>query len=148
MNLLDFFVLAGVHVVKIGGELFRPIPNLEQCQARVELNMTPQPPDGPGAFPGGFVVAVRYGVLGTPPFGRDDERYFGLEVIVNAAYRQELGEPISFAAFQEHHTSLTRQLFPLLYSYAQRALGELGLCQIRLPLDIFPRPQEVPTSVH
>jgi hypothetical protein len=148
MNLLEYFSLAGYQVVKIGGELFRQVPQSEHCQARVELNLTPQAPDGPAQFPGGFVIAVRFGVLGLPPFGAEDERLFALEVILNAAYRQELGAPIEFHEFQQHHTSLARQLFPLLQSHARQLLDTLGLQQVRLPIDLFTRPDLPPPQVH
>lgn len=136
-SLLSEFALVGTQLIKLGAEILRPVPANDPCQARVELNLTPQPPDGPGAIPGGFVVAVRFNCVGLPPNGREDERLFVLEVMLNAAYRQELGTPLEFAEFQRHHTSLTRQLFPIMHLHASRLLGELGLGQIRLPQDLL-----------
>lgn len=136
-SLLSEFALVGAQLVKLSGELLRPTPVHDPCQARVELNLTPQPPDGPGAIPGGYVVAVRFSCVGLPSSGREDERLFTLEIVLNAAYRQERGAPVDFAEFQRHHTSLTRQLFPLMQVHASRLLAELGLAQIRLPHDLL-----------
>lgn len=150
-NLLADFALVGTQVVKLGAELFKPLPPNEACQARVELNLTPQPPEGPGAMQGGFVILARFGCVGLPASGREDERLFALEVVVNAAYRQERGDPIAFAEFQRHHISLTRQLFPLLQLHATRLLADLGLTQIRLPHDLLPNQagaNHVPPVLH
>ena len=150
-SLLSEFALVGAQLVKLAGEILRPTPTTDPCQARVELNLTPQPPDGPGAIPGGYVVAVRFNCVGLPSSGREDERLFTLEIVLNAAYRQERGAHVDFAEFQRHHTSLTRQLFPIMQLHASRLLADLGLSQIRLPHDLLTNTAEEPgqrISVH
>jgi hypothetical protein len=142
-NLLPDFALVGCQLVKTYAEILRAIPAGESCQARVELNLTPQAPD-PAAGPhAGFVLVARFGCLGLPSNGDESQRLFALEVVVNAAYRQERGAPMNFADFQRHHVSLTRQLFPVLQQHATRLLNELGLFQIRLPHDLVPAPTPV-----
>lgn len=144
-SLLHRYALVGTQLVKLAAELVRQQPAQEGCQARVELNLTPQPPDAPGGQPGHVVMAVRFQCVGLPASGREDERLFTLDIILNAMYRQERGEPVDFPTFQRLHTSLTRQLFPLLHVHASRLLAELGLHHIRLPHDLLPQALD-PTS--
>lgn len=148
-NLLPDFALVGCQVVKLAGEILKALPAGESCQARVELNLTPQVPD-PAAGPhAGFVLLARFGCSGFPANGvqSDEQRLFALEVVVQAAYRQERGAPLNFSDFQRCHVSLTRQLFPLLQQHATRLLNDLGLFQIRLPHDLLPAPAQPPMIV-
>lgn len=134
-NLLDFYALAGVELIKVSAELQRPLPPDQHCQARVELKLTPQVPQGDSALRFGQVIHVRLLVTGLPSSGREEEQLFSLEVALNAIYRPHNEDP-GFELFHRAHTSLTRQLFPIVERRASLLLMELGLPQVRLPMDI------------
>jgi hypothetical protein len=141
-SLLDFYSLVNIELIKVGAERHRAMPPSEHCQARIELKLSPQAPVADSVMQIGQIMNARLGVLGLPPNGREEEKLFTLEVVINAIYRPLLdpyGQPvgdISFEAFNRHHTTLTRQLFPLLERRAHQLLLELGLSHIRLPMDL------------
>lgn len=144
MNLLDHYALNTVEPTRILAELHRAVPASEQCQARIELKLSPQTPNVELAKLGGHVLHARLSVVGLPSSGHEEQKLFSLEVAVNALYRpavdrfgQSIGDT-SFDYFNRAHTSLTRQLFPILVRRAQHLLSELGLFHIRLPLDLLP----------
>lgn len=158
MSLLDQYSLVSVEVTRILAELHRPVPASEQCQARIELKLSPQAPVGDLAKLGGHVLHARLSVIGLPGNGHEEQKLFSLEVAINALYRpavdrfgQNIGDT-SFEHFNRAHTGLTRQIFPLLERRAQQLLSELGLFHIRLPLDLLPEadaaPGEAPVAYH
>ena len=158
MSLLDQYSLVSVEVTRVLAELHRPVPASEQCQARIELKLSPQAPVGDLAKLGGHVLHARLSVIGLPGNGHEEQKLFSLEVAINALYRpavdrfgQNIGDT-SFEHFNRAHTGLTRQIFPLLERRAQQLLSELGLFHIRLPLDLLPEadaaPGEAPVAYH
>lgn len=144
MNLLDVYALSTLEPTRILIELHRPVAASEQCQARIELKLSPQPPSGELSKLGGHVLHARLSVVGLPSSGHEEQKLFTLEVAVNALYRPALdrfGQAVgdtSFENFNRGHTGLTRQLFPILIRRAQQLLSEMGLFHIRLPLDLQP----------
>jgi len=136
-SLLQHFALSTTQLIKLHAELFRPVHGNEQVQARVELNVTAQPPADALQIPGSYVVAVRLTCVGLPMSGNEADKIFGAECILNAAYQQVTGEPLLFETFARHQTTLTRQLFPVVHAQIQPLMHQLGLSQIRLPQDIY-----------
>ncbi len=145
-SLLDAYSLVNIEMLKLGAELHRSIPPTEHCQARIELKLSPQAPIADSVSQIGQIMNARLGVLGLPPNGREEDKLFTLEVVINAVYRplvDQFGDPlgdISFDAFSRGHTSLTRQLFPILERRAHQLLLELGISHIRLPMDLVHEP--------
>ncbi len=141
-TLLDAYTLVNIEMLKLGAELHRTMPPSEHCQARIELKLSPQTPIADSVSQVGQIMNARLGVLGLPPNGREEDKLFTLEVVINATYRplvDQFGNPIgdvSFDAFSRGHTSLARQLFPILERRAHQLLLELGISHIRLPLDL------------
>jgi hypothetical protein len=142
MNLLDIYTLANVETLKLAAELHRGVSPNEQCQARIELKLAPQTPVGDSLSQLGYVINTRLFVLGLPPNGREEEKLFTIDVVMNAIYRpiidsygSALGD-LSFEQFNAGHTALTRQLLPILERRAHQMLLELGLTHIRLPMDL------------
>lgn len=141
-SLLDAYTLFNIEMLKLSAELHRSMPASEHCQARIELKLSPQAPVADSVLQVGQIMNVRLSVLGLPPNGREEDKLFTLEVAMNAIYRpllDQFGQPIgdvSFEAFNRGHTSLTRQLFPILERRAHQLLLELGISHIRLPMDL------------
>lgn len=141
-SLLDAYTLFNIEMLKLSAELHRSMPASEHCQARIELKLSPQAPVADSVSQVGQIMNVRLSVLGLPPNGREEDKLFTLEVAMNAIYRpllDQFGQPIgdvSFEAFNRGHTSLTRQLFPILERRAHQLLLELGISHIRLPMDL------------
>ncbi len=152
MSLLDVYSLVNIELIKVGAERYRAMPPSEHCQARIELKLSPQTPVADSVMQIGQIMNARLGVLGLPPNGREEEKLFTLEVVMNATYRpllDQYGQPVgdvSFEAFNRFHTSLTRQLFPLLERRAHQLLLELGLSHIRLPMDLVHENAAEPAS--
>jgi hypothetical protein len=138
-NLLEHYFLAGVEMLKVSAELLRAMAPNEHCQARIELKLSPQVPTGDSVQRIGQVIQARLSVVGLPPNGKEEEKRFIVEVILNAIYRanENFATDIGFERFNQSHTSLTRQLFPMLERRATLALQELNLGHIRLPLDLM-----------
>lgn len=137
-NLLDQFALSHTQVTRLHAELAGNVPREGAFSAKVELKLTPQEAatasDGEG-LPVYQVSArlVCHGYLN----GREEETpLFTVELILQAAYRQIAGTPMGFETFSQHHTSLTRQLYPLIHHQLQPILKQFGLDQVRLPYDL------------
>ena len=71
-----------------------------------------------------------------PTTEASSEPLFKVVMVVHAAYRQHAGEPVNFEAFSQNHTSLVRQLYPLVHQQVKPVLQQLGLANINLPYDI------------
>lgn len=134
-QLLQHFLLSGSQVVKLNAEMHKTVPPGGQCQARVEVKLSPSKPEDDGQ-PKHYLVGVRLHCQGWPPPGEEQEQLFTIELVINLAYAQFAGDPISFEDFAAHHGSLARQIYPLIQSHASTVLHQLGLSMVRLPLDL------------
>jgi len=145
-SLLSYYTLAAIETLKLSVEIIRHLPSEQPCQARIELKFTPQVLNDP-ARAQGQMLQVKLSVVGLPQTGREDERYFTLEILINAHYRPQGTDP-GFEIFNRAHTSLTRQLLPLLQRRAMALLTEVGLHQIHLPIDLVHADVEVKPSAY
>ncbi|MDJ0657648.1 MAG: hypothetical protein QNJ40_26045 [Xanthomonadales bacterium] len=147
LNLLDWFALFNTQVVKLHAELHKNIRPDDNIQARVEIKLTPaQLPDS-GELTR-FQVGVRLLCEGTMQSDPDSPA-FTIECVLNAGYQQISGEAIGFEEFSSYHTSLTRQLYPLIHQQLVPLLSQLGLPQVRLPQDIVhTKAGTTPQQVH
>lgn len=135
MNLLDKFVLQHVQVSLLKAKLIHVSKDPGAQKAKVELNLTPRviETDGADKLPS-YQVSARLTCKG----GAENESgpKFMAQVGFEVIYQQMDGEPIDFSAFTAHHSSLTRQLYPLLQQELRMLLVRLGLEQIHLPFDL------------
>jgi len=135
MNLLDHFVLQHVQVSELHAELLRVSKEGGTQDAKVELNLTPRllKTDTGGSLPA-YQVSARLSCRG----GTENQPgpVFAAQVAFEALYQQTSGEPMDIAQFTTNHSSLTRQLYPLLQHELRALLNRLGLEQIHLPFDI------------
>ena len=137
-NLLEHFALSHTQVTKLHAELTGNVPREGAFSAKVELKLSPQ--ETPTASDGEglpvYQVSAQllcHGYLD----GREEETpLFSIELVLQAAYRQMSGAPVDFQAFTRNHTSLTRQLYPLIHHQLQPILKQFGLDQVRLPYDL------------
>jgi hypothetical protein len=144
-SLLSYYTLGSIDTFKVHVELLRFVSAEEPCQARIELKFTPQPTD-PSRFQGQLLQAV-LSVQGFSQKTREEERIFAAEVGINAIYRP-IGTDPGFDVFNRAHTSLTRQLLPLLQRRVVALLSEVGLQHIQLPIDLVHAETEKPTALH
>lgn len=112
-----------------------------ECNAHVEFQLTPSAIEG--SNPAQFALQVRLTCIGTPLRNVQRNKLFDLEIRGVAIYRQVAGDTLAAADFASNHTVFARQLFPILAVRAQALLQELGLANIRLPLDL---PQQLSAS--
>ncbi|MCB1601341.1 MAG: hypothetical protein KDI66_15090 [Xanthomonadales bacterium] len=105
-----------------------------ECNAHVEFQLTPSAVEG--TVPPQFALQTRLTCVGTPVRGVPGTKLFDLEIRAVALYRQIGGESLNATDFATHHTVLARQLFPVLSIRAQTLLQDLGLHNIRLPMDL------------
>ncbi len=148
MNLLDHFALLSTQVVKLHAELQRAIAPQDVVQARVEVKLSPGRLEAPAGEEPHFQVGVRLTCDGTMTVEGEVKPAFRIECVLNAGYRQFRGEPIPYEEFSKHHTSLTRQLYPLIHQQLIPLLSQLGIPNVRLPQDIVQPPQAKPQQVH
>ncbi len=105
-----------------------------ECNAHVEFQLTPTLIEG--SSPPQFALQIRLTCVGTPIRGAQRSKLFDLEIRAVAMYRQVGGEALNATDFASHHAICARQLFPALSARAQGLLADLGLQNIRLPLDL------------
>lgn len=149
INLLDYFTLRHTQLSHLEVALKEVIEPDVKVQAKVELNLTPRemkvpPADGTPAFQ----VTARLTCHGlsenqgqnamhtSEQTTENSEPLFKVVMVVHAAYRQHAGEPVNFELFAQNHTSLVRQIYPLVHQQVKPVLQQLGLANINLPYDL------------
>ena len=151
MNLLDQFALFSTQIVKLHAELLQSFRPEDSIQARVEIKLSPSKLAVEVKGMPGYQVGVRLSCNGIRMVEDKEEKIFNIECLLNAGYRQLSGAPLSFEQFSQHHSSLTRQLYPIIHHQLIPILSQLGLHNVRLPQDIIhtqPEVIEVPKQVH
>ncbi len=154
MNLLDYFILQHCQVSLLQGELLRVSRQGAMQDAKVELNLTPRlmEMDSGDKLPS-YQVSARLICIG----GASEKTgpAFSAKVGLETVYQQTSGHPIDISDFTNHHSSLARQLYPLLAQELRGLLTRLGLSNIQLPFDlnssskkITVLPDGVPERVH
>ena len=58
-------------------------------------------------------------------------------------YQQISGHPVDLTEFTLHHSSLARQIYPLLAQELRGLLTRMGLTNIQLPFDLVPGSKKV-----
>ncbi len=105
-----------------------------ECNAHVEFQLTPSAVEN--VSPPQFALQIRLSCNGTPLRGNTKQRLFDLEIKALAVYRQSTAEMVALSDFSANHTVFARQVFPALALRAQALLEQLGLHNIRLPVDL------------
>jgi hypothetical protein len=108
-----------------------------ECTAHVEFQLTPSAVEG--SSPPQFALQTRLTCAGTPVRG-NRARLFDLEIRAVATYRQIASGSLSANDFAIHHTVFARHLFPAMSLRAQALLHDLGMQNIRLPVDLPQQP--------
>ncbi len=147
VNLLDHFALVSTQVVKLHAELLRAIAPTDVLQARVEIKLSPGKLEPQAELPE-YQVGVRLLCDGSMTIEGESRAAFKIECVLNAGYRQLHGQPLPFEIFSRHHTSLTRQLYPLIHHQLVPLLSQLGIPSVRLPQDIVHDPKTKPQQIH
>jgi hypothetical protein len=144
MNLLELFILQHVQISILKSELVRVTKDAGMHEAKVELNLTPRmmEPNEESQLPS-YQVSARLKCKSGSEDG--DEPAFNATVGLEAIYEQTSGDPIDVREFTSHHSTLARQLYPLLQQEMRGLLSRMGLSQIQLPFDLAPRLPEVET---
>lgn len=150
MNLLENFALSHTQITRLHADLKQAVPENQAFSAKVELKLTPRSVKNPeeSALPVYQVTArlLCRGFKDTDKAGA--EPMFTVELVLQAAYRQIRGEPLNFEAFSASHTTLTRQLYPLIHHQLQPILKQFGLNQVRLPYDLVNAPADSSPEPH
>lgn len=141
MNLLDKFNLQHIQISELHAELVKASKHSGTQEAKVELNLTPRmmQTDSGNVLPS-YQVSARLSCDGGA--ANKPGPSFKARVRYEAIYQQISGDPVDIAEFTSNHSSLTRQLYPLLQHELRGLLVRLGLEQIHLPFDLATRTQE------
>lgn len=144
-NLLEKFALAHTQLVRLNGQIHRSTAAGEGLNTQVELKLAPgQLPSESGG--NAFQLAVTLSCT-----GRDAKHQpvFELECVLNAIYRQMSGDNVTYETFAENHSTLVRQLYPLIHHQLRPVLAQFGLHQVQLPHEIVYRQGEArPEQLH
>lgn len=144
-EILDSFALLDTQVTRLHADLQADPKSLPDIRAQVEIKLTPVKPERLTTplptYQITATLAVRGFTSSTP-----DKAAFTIECVMNALYRQTLGEPMDFAQFSASHRALTRQLYPLMHHQLLPLIRQLGLQQVRLPHDIVHRQDPDPAG--
>jgi len=71
---------------------------------------------------------------------------FSAKVGLETVYQQTSGNPIDISEFTNHHSSLARQIYPLLAQELRGLLTRMGLTNIQLPFDLNPSSKKITVS--
>ncbi len=136
MNLLELFSLRHTQVTHVHAELHEQVANDQRIQAKIELNLTPKEMSGNGqnSMPA-FQISVGLTCVGELQGAKQPA--FNLQVVMQAAYQQVQGEAMKLAEFSQHHSTLTRQLYPLAHQHLRGLMLQVGLEQVKLPYDLL-----------
>lgn len=137
MNLLDFFALRHTQLTSLHAELHEQ-SNIEQrIQAKVELNLSPREMKVQGDVGNMPTYQIACTLTCNGESEESKKTVFTVQVGVQVAYQQIDSETVGFEDFKKHHSSLTRQLYPLLYQHMRNVMLQLGLEHVRLPYDLI-----------
>lgn len=138
LNLLDFFALRHTQLSHLEVQLKEVIEPTVRVQAKVELNLTPREmkQSGDDATPA-YQLTARFTCHGhLEEAAEGTEPLFKVLLVLHAAYRQYHGAAIDFQTFTQHHTSLARQVYPVVHQQVRPILQQIGLASIQLPYDL------------
>ncbi len=142
MNLLDQFILQHCQVALLQGELLRVSRVGSMQDAKVEMNLTPRLLEmGAGHKLPSYQVSAKLNCIG----GDADNLgpAFSAKVGLETVYQQISGQPVDITEFTLHHSSLARQIYPLLAQELRGLLTHMGLTNIQLPFDLIPGSKKV-----
>lgn len=144
INLLEHFALSHTQVTHLHAELKEMVPDDQKFNAKVELKLTPRemaPTTDERGMPV-YQVTARLICRGFKSQDEKTEPLFAVELVLQAAYKQVSGNAVSYEDFTRNHTSLTRQLYPIIHHQLQPILKQFGLDQVRLPYDLLNPPKQ------
>ncbi len=144
INLLERFALTHTQVTHLHAELKGVVPENQAFNAKVELKLTPREIQSATEEAGMpvYQVSARLVCRGFKAKEENAEPLFSVELMLQAAYKQVAGTPVSYEEFTQNHTSLTRQLYPIIHHQLQPILKQFGLDQVRLPYDLVNPPKK------
>lgn len=134
INLLERFALAHTQVTRLNADLSEIVPRDQAFSAKVELKLTPMEMHYEGELPQ-YQVTARMICRGARE-DNPEQPLFTVELVLQAVYSQFQGDPVGFEAFKDNHSSLTRQLYPLIHHQLQPVFKQFGLDQVKLPYDL------------
>lgn len=145
MNLLDTFNLQHFQVSLLQGELLRVSREGTMQDAKVEMNLTPRlmEMDSGEKLPS-YQVSARLVCIGGA--SENTGPAFKAKVGIETVYQQNSGEPIDISEFTNHHSTLARQIYPLLAQELRGLLTRMGLTNIQLPFDLNPQSKKISVS--
>ena len=154
MSLLDQFILQHCQVSLLHGEILRVSREGSMQEAKVEMNLTPRLMEmDPAHKLPSYQVTARLNCIGRSADNLGPA--FSAKVGLETVYQQISGNPVDISEFTHHHSSLARQLYPLLAQELRGLLTRMGLTHIQLPFDLNPASKkvsisrdEIPNRVH
>jgi len=145
MNLLDHFILQHCQISLLQAELLRVSREGAMQDAKVEMNLTPRLVEmNSGDKLPSYQVSARLICIG----GASEKSgpTFSAKVGLETVYQQTSGNPIDISEFTNHHSSLARQIYPLLAQELRGLLTRMGLTNIQLPFDLNPSSKKITVS--
>lgn len=136
-NLLDYFSLYQVQLIKIHSEIKKPVSNDKQQQIKIEIKLSPSLTAHSNNDLPEYQMGCKIHCEGYEQEGDNQNPVFIVEVVMNTLYRQVEGDVIDFETFSKQHGSLNRQLYPLMHQQVMQQLSSLNLGMVRLPYDLF-----------
>lgn len=136
MDLMTKLALTELQVRLMHAELFHQPAKNQSIQAKVELTLKPQLIAG-DAVHNQFSLACLAQVQGQLVANEGSLDVFRIELRLMANYQQFSGEPLSAELFGEYHSSVARQLYPVVHLRLTELLQQLGLSNVQLPLDLM-----------
>lgn len=141
-DLLKQLVMAEARLVRLSAELVRQPDASQELSTKIEFKLVPLQPEAADEQHAAQAkpthqLQARLSCKGANVSKAASEPVFSVECMMQMSYRQVLGPALAFDEFKAHHMSLSRQIYPLLIQQAQPLLAQLGLQQVRLPMDML-----------
>ncbi len=148
VDFLKQFSLIGTQVTRLHAELHANVDPTVPTHAHIEIQLKPGQLKTPPGVPNTYSVTATFSCHGATKNTTESERLYTIEYVMIAHYRQVYGDAVGYEEFVKKHSSLSRQLYPILRHQLIPVMGQLGLYQVVLPYDLHQPSNEQPSSEH
>ena len=135
-DLLGKLILVDRRLIKLSAELINKPDDQIELKTQIHFQLTPQamrPGDKP-LWP----VRASIRCHGTNAVSATQVKDVYLaNCILQLSYQQVVGPTLSLEQVKQSHMSLSRQAYPILIDKCQPLIQQLGLMQVRLPMDML-----------
>jgi len=135
-DLLRQLILVDRRLLELNAKLIARPNDKVELKTQIQFQLTPQPMRA-GEKPI-WPVRASLSCHGTNTVsGSEAKDVFLAKCVLQLSYQQVVGSALTLENVKQAHMSLSRQAYPILVDKCQALIQELGLMQVRLPMDML-----------